>query len=484
MDSPAPAATGDPRLEGEEAARATAALRDVVAWLRARRAEAAPAAPRPAADAHARDDVASGRALGDGASGSAGVHEAVAPGRRDDGTLATAVRAASLAEGEAGLAVFFAALARSGFDADAARDAERHVERASEAVGALVMTDSFYSGFPGVVWALQHIAREADAGTGGAGAGPGADDPYGAIDDVLAEHVGRTPWAGDFDVVNGLAGLAAYALERLPAERARTMLEQVVARLDESAESSAAGLTWRTPADRLAAERSDGRAQGPFNLGVAHGVPGVLAALAAALEAGVAPQSGRLLEGGVRWLLAQRLPEGAGTCFAHTSGPGATAAPSRLGWCYGDLGIAAALHRAARAARRSDWDAAAGEVARFSARRTREQGAVRDAGVCHGAAGIAHLFHRLGRERGDAALLEAARRWCRDLLDHRDPSLGAAGFPAWAPAEPEGWAWSEDPGLLTGAAGVGMVLLGALAPAFMGWDRMLLVSTRAVPGRP
>src|SRR5438477_579874 len=102
-----------------------------------------------------------------------------------------------------------------------------------------------------------------------------------------ADHLGRTPWVRDFDIVNGLAGLAAYALERLPSPDARTALERIVARLEEAAEPAGEGLTWRTPPARLDLEQRGDRTHGPFNLGVAHGVPGVLASLAAVHEAGI-----------------------------------------------------------------------------------------------------------------------------------------------------------------------------------------------------
>ena len=438
MSSFTPVRTSAPLLEGEDAARALAAVRAIAAWLRGREEPSPPAGP----DA----------------------------------------RAASLAEGDAGIAVFFAALARSGLEPAAGHDAERHLNRAIDAVRSVVMPDSLHCGFPGVAWAFQHVERLECTGPDAMPDAAAPPDACEGIDRVLADHVGRAPWLRDFDVVNGLAGLAAYALERLPSLSARRVLERVVARLEELAEPAGDGLAWRTPPARLASERTDGRTHGPFNLGVAHGVPGVLAALAAAHEAGVeSERTARLLEGGTRWLLAQRLLAGAGAWFPHSVGSDASSEPSRLAWCYGDLGIAATLHLVARVLPRPEWDAVAVEIARDAARRSRADGAVRDAGVCHGAAGIAQLFHRLGRGLGDPELMDATRRWLGDLLDRRDPSLGAAGFPAWGPADDGRWGWSEERGLLSGVSGVGLVLLGALEPALMGWDRTLLVSTRTAP---
>ena len=80
----------------------------------------------------------------------------------------------------------------------------------------------------------------------------------------------------------------------------------------------------------------------------------------------------------------------------------------RLAWCYGDLGVAAALLGAGLHAVR------AGLARRGPGARARVRGALRrrgdrHAGLCHGAAGIAHLLNRMAQATGDAALEDAAR---------------------------------------------------------------------------
>jgi len=53
-----------------------------------------------------------------------------------------------------------------------------------------------------------------------------------------------------------------------------------------------------------------------YNLGVAHGIPAVVALLAIACRGGIAADRARpLLDGTVRWLLAHQLPAGKGSCF-------------------------------------------------------------------------------------------------------------------------------------------------------------------------
>jgi hypothetical protein len=56
------------------------------------------------------------------------------------------------------------------------------------------------------------------------------------------------------------------------------------------------------------------------------------------------------------------------------------------------------------------------------------------------------------------------------------PGRGIGGYEAWQPDEAGSPAWSANPGLLNGAAGIALALLAAISPIEPAWDRMLLVS--------
>jgi hypothetical protein len=213
---------------------------------------------------------------------------------------------------------------------------------------------------------------------------------------------------------------------------------------------------------------------GSINLGVAHGLPGVLPVLAQAVAAGAAPERTRgLLNGAVACLLSLRLPAGSGSVFPVAWAPGKEPHPASTAWCYGDLGIAAALWVTARAAGEPGWEAEALDLARAVARRPQE---ARDACLCHGAAGNGHLFNRLHQATGDPELLVAARAWMVRALDLREPGRGIGGFLHWGPDATGELGWRDDPTLLTGAAGVGLALLAATTPLEPAWDRFLLLS--------
>ena len=128
---------------------------------------------------------------------------------------------------------------------------------------------------------------------------------------------------GPYDLVNGLVGYGVYALERLPDPVAVDCLERIVDRLAELAERTPDGSTWYTPARLLGGSDRGVAPDGYYNLGVAHGVPGVATLLAAACGAGVARErADSLAREAIRWLLAQRLRKPGPARFPYWLAPG------------------------------------------------------------------------------------------------------------------------------------------------------------------
>ena len=426
----------------------------------------------------------------------------------------------SLAGGAAGGALFFAyrAQARAAsspgdFDADADR-AGAFLERSTEALSSVPLPPDLYGGFTGVAWTAEHLYGPAFAGpppaaaaaldsgdratAGGDGvtadaAGDEDEDPLAEIDEALLQYLDHSPWTADYDLVRGLAGLGVYTLERLPRPSALACLSKIVERLSEIAEHGPQGVTWHTPAELLPDWQRDLYPEGYYNVGVAHGVPGVLtllgaawgaaSRLAAAGDASAGELAARirpLLDGGVRWLLAQRLPPGEATWFGSTFSAQTPARPSRLAWCYGDPGIAAALLVTARACGEPAWERLAVDLALDTAARPVAGSLVRDAGLCHGSAGLGHLFNRIHQATGEPRLAEASRAWFERALDFRQPGEGLAGYRSfWVDPDGATETWLSTAGFLEGIAGIGLALLAGVSDVEPAWDRVLALSTAA-----
>lgn len=391
--------------------------------------------------------------------------------------------AVTLAGGEAGLALFFLYLDQARPGQGWGEIGEQRLERAVDALAETFQTPGLYGGFAGVAWVAAHGLAAAQDLAGLDDLNDIDQDPLAEIDQALLRLLGQTPWPHHFDLVSGLVGLGVYALERLPRPAAVAALELAVERLAELAAPRAEGLAWFTPPALLHRESQVWYPRGYDNLGLAHGTPGVIALLARAAAAGVAAERAReLAAGGMAWLLAQRLPDGGASLYPYAVGPEVPVRPARTAWCYGDPGIAAVLLLAGRALGEPGWEEAGLEIARAAARRAPDAAGVVDAGLCHGAAGLGHLFSRLGQAAGDSELLAAARAWLGRALDQRSPGEWLGGFRSWVPAADGEMEWRTDPSFLTGAAGTGLALLAAASPVEPAWDRLLLLSPIPDPG--
>jgi len=379
----------------------------------------------------------------------------------------------SLAGGNAGRALFFGYLERAGGFGEYNTDIVSLRRASEEALSRVTMSASLYAGFPGVAWVLQHLGTIC----------PSPESPISLeeIDAALRSYLARPGWRRDYDLVSGLVGLAVYALERLPAPAAAACLAGVVDRLEETAERRNGEITWHTNPRLLPPHQRRECPRGYHNLGLAHGVPGVIVVLAAAWAADVRRRkAGRSLEGEVRWLLAQKLPNSPGARFPAWIASGQGPTPSRSAWCYGDPGVAAALFCAARLVGETPWERAARDLARGAAQRPPAESGVFDATLCHGAAGLSHLYNRLAQASEDDVLRRAARYWLGRTLAMRRPGRGVGGYSmVWMDVDRRSRRLVSDSGFLTGAAGIGLALLAAVTPVEPAWDRMLLVSAKS-----
>ncbi len=372
-----------------------------------------------------------------------------------------------LLAGRAGIAVFFAYLSETDLFPDAEALAWECLDEAVAGLGAQPLGFSLAAGVCGIGWAYDHINRHLC----------GARDrgELREIDAALLDLLREWPPSGEYDLLYGLAGIGVYALERLPARAARTMVGLVVERLAAQAVEVEGGAAWWTPPGAVAIV-----ADGHFNLGMAHGTPGVVGFLARAARAGISPRATRpLLQRATTWLLDRRLPGGGPIGYAHTcDARGVSQRRNRTAWCYGDPGVAAGLVAAAHASGNAAWLRESLRIATLGAARRGKQSGVVDAGLCHGSAGLGQTFNRLWQATGKRQFRSAAVHWFRRTLDYRRPGRGIGGFTAVTSGPGQPLVEESDPGLLTGSAGVGLALLAAATPIEPAWDRLLLLDQR------
>ena len=285
--------------------------------------------------------------------------------------------------------------------------------------------------------------------------------------------VGELPVKREFDLISGLGGLAAYLLRRDthpgtdPADARGGLLGEVLAYLVALTRTRPDGLPgwWAAGGPTGPGPRWAG---GHGNLGLAHGISGVLAVLALAMRRGitVAGQA-EAIDTICRWLDRWRCGTGhqawwpeAITRDEHIAGVARPGHPSRPSWCYGTPGITHALHLAGLALDDPRRRRSAAATLAWTLADETQLAQLSDVSVCHGWAGVLHTARRMAEhdEQVRAHVPQLAAQLTQHHARHRQRTLGRHG-------------------LLTGDAGVQLVQHAATtntAPVTR-WDACLLL---------
>jgi lantibiotic modifying enzyme len=387
-----------------------------------------------------------------------------------EGDRPSALEMASLARGAAGRALFCLYLKLSRASPKGGDPTLQLLRRAADELAKAVPRPGLFTGVAGVSWAAHHVRMLHSEGF--------LEDPSVDIDETLGELLELDTWRAGYDLVGGLVGIGVYSLERLPRQFAWKSLERIVMHLAHLAKHTPEGVVWTMEPNLIPKDRREQFPDGYFDLGVAHGIAGVIALLGQVYAVGVCrSEVEALLSGAVSWLLSHRLPKGSPVCFpAMVDCRNSRPVPARTAWCYGDPGIAAALLVAARGAGEPAWEREARLIGRLAALRPILDTGIVDASVCHGAAGVAHIFNRLYQESGDPVFKSAALEWIERTLAMRRPGKGIAGY-QYLFFHPGGYSvWTNRVGLLEGVAGIGLALLATASLVEPSWDRPFLLS--------
>lgn len=370
----------------------------------------------------------------------------------------------SLAGGDAGHALLFAHCAHVDFDSQSADDAMHlfgimcdAIEGPSDHLGLL-------SGWVGYAWTVNHLWRLLY---------PKEIDPLTEVDAMLLDIIlHHHDWRFKLDLFDGLLGFGVYALARPHSEAAQACVAAVIKRLAECAERDDVGLFWTRPAETLLLS-SDLKPTEPYvDLGMARGLPSVVAFLGKAASEPIASvQAKDLLLSSVRWLLARGRDRADESCYSIASARGRDYGAAQTAWCYGDPGIAAALMLAHAGAPEYRWDV---EVRRLGDRicaRPLSDPSIFDAGFCHGATGVAHILNRLHCFARSEDYAIASIAWFEHALRMQKRQYGSSGFTfRW-----EG-SWMPITGLLRGVTGVALTFLAGATSSEPTWDQVFLIS--------
>jgi hypothetical protein len=380
-------------------------------------------------------------------------------------------RPQSLAGGAIGIALLHIERARTGHgDADTAH------KWLSSAAGEAVSAGSNANLFNGAP-AIGFVLACATAGTGK------YHRALAAIDDQVTTVTRRRIDAGnrridqgaplvmrEFDLIHGLAGLAAYHLLRHPDSRITREVLAYLARLTRplAAEPLPAPVgalpPWWMPAG-LTGQPSRDFPYGHGNLGVAHGISAVIAALSLAV---LHDSSTTDTDDAIATLCAwtDQWQQNSDTevwwpgYLTIGAECGVVAHRSRPSWCYGVAGIARAQQLAGLALgdepRRRVAETAMLAVLRDSA----QLASLPEIGLCHGKAGLLQSAWRMAADAGNSDIAVELPRLSGQLVEQLQEPF-------------------DNPELLDGAAGAALALhtvgVGS-TEELVQWDRFLALS--------
>lgn len=351
------------------------------------------------------------------------------------------------------------------------------VERFSLAVSAT--PPGLYGGLAGFGWMIQHVLSVLSGDDGSVPIEENAeDDPLFEVDKrILHLLTDGNAFGQNFDLISGYVGIGVYWLERLPRKDALLGIRLTLNALEALSENTPTGTTWFSPPSLVPPSQETFAPSGYYNLGVAHGVPGVIAFLAQVatlgLDVDITQKASALLKDSMNWLFSMERPRDAVSRFSSWVIPGQECGDSRLSWCYGDLGIASVVQFVAERTNNLAWQSEATSLMhRCTLRQLNTK--VLDAPLCHGAFGNAHMFNRAYQAGHDVAYRDAAINWVHKGLTLREPGVGIAGYYRWRqdclPYR------QTDASFLSGVVGVALALLSTIAPIEPQWDRRMLLS--------
>lgn len=323
---------------------------------------------------------------------------------------------------------------------------------------------TFAGGLAGIGWTVEHLAKtdfiEADS-----------DEILSDVDPFLRDMMISEIKNSSYDFLHGALGIGIYFLGRTGNKKSVEYLAELVDGLDNMAVKETDGaIKWESIL--MQEENLKG-----FNLSLSHGISSIIVFLAKMVERGInKDKAAALLKGAIQYLLQQALEPGKYlSLFPSWIAAGHEPTHSRLAWCYGDLGNGLAFWQAAAGADEKMWREKAVDIMLHTAkRRDIKENMVIDPGLCHGAAGIAHIFNRMYQQTGGEIFKETALYWYEQALKLAFNKDGFAGYKVWRTEKYGGW--TRELGFLEGISGIGLAFISLLSDSEPRWDRALLMS--------
>ena len=346
------------------------------------------------------------------------------------------------------------------------------IKESIETIG--ITRQSLYSGLAGTCWALQLASREGSR--------------YQKLISTLNGHLvkkveqdfliplkkniaqGRPSFPFLYELIRGISGIGVCGLSHRLDSQFLPMVEQILRLLVDLTKpilwegESVPG--WYVSVDCLF-KQSDKECypKGNFNLGLSHGITGVLAFLSIAALRGVTVEGQKeAIERVSSWLKERRrIHRGAyfwemSIAFENDKSI-STKMPfvGRDAWCYGTPGVARTLLLAGKALGKEELKKFALDSFRSVFSRSREEQYLPGPTFCHGIAGLLMITALMARDTQAEDLQDNVSSLQKQLTNYYRPE-NPFGFKDFSPAQGKKYAEIDKADLLEGVSGVLLTL--------------------------
>ncbi len=339
------------------------------------------------------------------------------------------------------------------------QDSEKLLNKIFDIIEASEFNDrSYCSGLAGVgmliKYLMDHEVFELDG-----------EEILNELDIPILEAINYSTHSNNFDFLYGSTGLGIYLLERKNIPKYLPQLESLVLKIEKVSVKTEAGRRL----DQL--EPYEPEFIGT-NFGLAHGLPAIIVFLVKAFRKNILPDKTKTLAREfVDFIISNKNQnESDISVFPNfiTEHEAHKDRYSRLAWCYGDLGIAMSLLQFARLFKDDKVLEFTYEVLKKAAFRQlhSEPHPTTDPFICHGAAGIAHMFNRAFHYSNIDEIKNASINWTKVVLKFLNNDAYIESIKNN----------HERLDVLNGIAGTSLVLLALIATKEPCWDEYFLLS--------
>jgi lantibiotic biosynthesis protein len=322
---------------------------------------------------------------------------------------------------------------------------------------------TFCTGISGFLWTLNYLGKNDFINK------KDIENLFTDTNIFLYNRMNKDIETGNFDFLHGATGVAYYFSDRIEDNTSiHAYLKSYIDELEKACIIEEDGsIKWLSIIDYKTGEKG-------FNFSMSHGMASIIALLSKFYKKDICKEKSLfLLNGVIKYLLKNKNDVSKLNCY-FPNYINKNSNKSRLAWCYGDLGIAVALYNAAKTLNDSSLEDFALEVLLYSTKRKGlENESVIDAGLCHGSAGIAHIYNRMFWNTKNIEFKNAAEFWFNETIKMAKFDDGLAGYKAYLGIDD---GWQNAFGLLEGIAGIGIALDSWTTQKEPKWDECLLLS--------